>query len=99
MHMRATNGQKLQRGITIKWEIIRIIEKVWVTYFHDESIYEFQNISIHGSKVMLCTRKRDERTNEQTNERTDQPKAICSPTFFKVGGIKTEKTQEQNNTR
>ena len=23
----------------------------------------FQNISIHGSKVMLCTRKRDERTN------------------------------------
>ena len=44
---------------------------------------KFQNISIHGSKVMLCTRKRDERTNE----RTDKPEAICPRTFFKVGGI------------
>ena len=42
----------------------------------------FQNISIHGSK-MLCTRKRDKRTNE----RTDKPEAMCLPPFFKVGGI------------
>ena len=27
---------------------------------------KFQNISIHGSKIMLCTRKRDERRNELT---------------------------------
>ena len=43
---------------------------------------KFQNISVHGSKVMLYTRKRD----EQTNEQTDKPEAICPPTFFKVGG-------------
>ena len=42
---------------------------------------KFQNISIHGSKVMLCTRKRDERTNV-TNERTNKPEVT-----FKVGGI------------
>ena len=29
---------------------------------------KFQNISIHGSKVMLCTRKRDEPTNKWTNQ-------------------------------
>ena len=33
---------------------------------------KFQNISIHGSKVMLCTSKRDERINEQM----DKPEAI-----------------------
>ena len=48
---------------------------------------KFQNISVHGSKVMLCTRKRDERTNKQTSQRQYAP-----PTFFKVGGIKTDQT-------
>ena len=64
-------------------------KKIQVTYFFMRNPYmKFQNISIHGSKVMLCTRKRDERTNEQRNERTDKPEAICSATFFKLGGIK-----------
>ena len=46
---------------------------------------KFQNISIHGSKVMLYTRKHDERMNERTNgqARSNMP----PPTFFKVGGI------------
>ena len=55
-------------------------EKIPVTYFFMRNPYmKFQNISIHGSKVMLCTRKRDKRTNkpnEGTNERTDKPEAI-----------------------
>ena len=42
---------------------------------------KFLNISIHCSKVMLCTRKLDERTNEQA--RSNMP-----PTFFKDVGIK-----------
>ena len=42
---------------------------------------KFQNISVHSSKVMLGTRKRDEQTNEQTNELTDKPEAIWLPTF------------------
>ena len=33
---------------------------------------KFQNISIHGSKVMLCTRKRDKQMNKQMNEWTSQ---------------------------
>ena len=41
---------------------------------------KFQNISIHGSKVTPCTRKRDERTNE----RTDKPEAICLIILAKV---------------
>ena len=41
---------------------------------------KFLNISIHGSKVLLCKRKRDERTNK--------PETICPSFFFKVGGIK-----------
>ena len=45
---------------------------------------KFQNNSIPGSKVMLCTRKHD----KQTNARTDKPEARSLPTFFKVGGIK-----------
>ena len=45
---------------------------------------KFQNIRIHGSKVMLCTRKRDKRMNKQTVTQ----EAICLPTFFKVGDIK-----------
>ena len=50
----------------------------------------FQNISIPGSIVMLCTTKRDKQTNvinERMDERTDKPEAICPLTFFKVGGI------------
>ena len=48
-------------------------------FFHEESIYymKFQNISIHGFKVMLCTRKRD--------EQTDKPEAIC-PQLFQSWG-------------
>ena len=38
---------------------------------------KFQDKSIHGSKVIPCTRKRDERTIE----RTDKPKAICPQLF------------------
>ena len=52
---------------------------------------KFQNISIPGSKVMLCTRKRDERTNERTHERTDKPEAIRSyapQLFFQSWGHK-----------
>ena len=30
---------------------------------------KFQNLSIHGSKVMLCTRKGDKRTNEWTSQK------------------------------
>ena len=43
---------------------------------------KFQNSSIHGSNVMLCTRKRD----KQTNEGTDKPEAIC-PQLFQSWGI------------
>ena len=46
---------------------------------------KFQNSSIHGFKVMLCIKKRDERTDG----RTDNPEAICPSNFFEVGGIKT----------
>ena len=45
---------------------------------------KFQNSSIHGFKVMLCIKKRDGRTDGQTNN----PEAICPSNFFEVGGIK-----------
>ena len=45
---------------------------------------KFQNSSIHGFKVMLCIKKRDERTDGRTNN----PEAICPSNFFEVGGIK-----------
>ena len=32
---------------------------------------EFQNSSIHGFKVMLCIKKRDERTDGRMDGRTD----------------------------
>ena len=32
---------------------------------------KFQNSSIHGFKVMLCIKKRDERTDGRTEGRTD----------------------------
>ena len=44
---------------------------------------KFQNSSIHGFKVMLCIKKRDERTDGQRNN----PEAICPSNFFEVGGI------------
>ena len=45
-------------------------KKIWVTYIFMRNPYmEFQNISIHGSKVMLCTRKRDEQMNEWTSQK------------------------------
>ena len=49
---------------------------------------KFQNSSIHGFKVMLCIKKRDERTDGRTDGRTDNPEAICPSNFFEVGGIK-----------
>ena len=52
---------------------------------------KFQNSSIHGFKVMLCMKKRDERTDRRTDGRTDgrmnNPEAICPSNFFEVGGI------------
>ena len=33
---------------------------------------KFQNSSIHGFKVMLCIKKRDERTDGRTEGRTDE---------------------------
>ena len=47
---------------------------------------KFQNSSIHGFKVMLCIKKRDERTEGRTNN----PEAICPSNFFEVGGIKSD---------
>ena len=47
-------------------------------FFMRNPYMKFQNISIHGSKVMLCTRKRDERTNkcnERTNKQTGKQEA------------------------
>ena len=64
---------------------------------------KFQNSSIHGFKVMLCIKKRDERTDGRTEGRTDgrtdgrtnNPEAICPSNFFEVGGIK--RTEELLN--
>ena len=56
---------------------------------------KFQNISIHGSKVMLCTKKHDKRTNENkertnlTNERMNrQAGSNMPPNFFQSWGHK-----------
>ena len=52
---------------------------------------KFQNSSMHGSKVMLCIKKSDERTDGQKDDRTDgrtnAPEAICPSNFFEVWGI------------
>ena len=62
---------------------------------------KFQNSSIHSFKVMLCIKKRDERTDGWTegwtDGRTNNPEAICPSNFFEVGGIKrgTGKKEEQ----
>ena len=53
---------------------------------------KFQNSSIHGFKVMLCIKKRDEwtegRTDGRTHGPTNNPEAICPSNYFEVGGIK-----------
>ena len=51
--------------------------KIRVSYFFMRNPYKkFQNRSIHGSKVMLCIKKRDERTDGRTEGRTDkQPRS------------------------
>ena len=59
---------------------------------------KFQNSSIHRFKVMLCIKKRDERTDGRTDGRkegrtdgrTNNPEAICPSNFFEVGGIITQ---------
>ena len=51
---------------------------------------KFQNISIHSSKVMLGTRKRD----EQTNELRDKPEAIWLPTFCGHNSDKKKKKKK-----
>ena len=48
---------------------------------------KFQNSSIHGFKVMLCIKKRDERTDGRMDRRTNNTEAICPSNFFEVGGI------------
>ena len=45
---------------------------------------KFQNSSIHGSKVMLCIKKSDERTDGRTDGRTTQ-KQYAPPTSLKLG--------------
>ena len=42
---------------------------------------KFQNSSIHGFKVMLCIKKRD----EQTEGRTTTQKQYAPPTSLKLG--------------
>ena len=45
---------------------------------------KFQNSSIHGFKVMLYIKKRDERTDGRTDGRTTQ-KQYAPPTSLKLG--------------
>ena len=41
---------------------------------------KFQNSSIHGSKVMLCIKKRDEWTDRRMDGQTDeQPRSNMPP--------------------
>ena len=53
---------------------------------------KFQNSSIHGFKVMLCIKKRDERTDGRTDGRKDgrtdgrtTQKQYAPPTSLKLG--------------
>ena len=53
---------------------------------------KFQNSCIHGSKVMLCIKKRDKRTDGRKDGRTDgqttqKQYAPPPPNFFEVGSI------------
>ena len=59
---------------------------------------KFQNSSIHGFKVMLCIKKRDEQTDGRTDGRTNNPEAICPSNFFEVGGIINEIPQGLDDT-
>ena len=52
---------------------------------------KFQNSSIHGFKVMLCIKKRDERTDGRTDE---QPRSNMPSNFFEVGGIKSHRKKK-----
>ena len=38
---------------------------------------KFQNSSMHGSKIMLCIKKRDERTDGKTDGWTNNSEVIC----------------------
>ena len=65
-------------------------KKIRVSYFFMKNPYmKFQNPSMHGSEVMLCTKKCNGRTHGRTHARTNVPEAICPSNFFEVGGIKT----------
>ena len=49
---------------------------------------KFQNSSIHGFKVMLCIKKRDERTDGRKDGRTEgrtSQKQYAPPTSLKLG--------------
>ena len=53
---------------------------------------KFQNSSIHGFKVMLCNKKRDERTDGRTDGRKEgrtdgrtTQKQYAPPTSLKLG--------------
>ena len=62
-----------------------------VTYFFMRNPYmKFQNISILGSKVMLCTGKHDERTIGQA--RSNMP-----PIFFQSWGHNKVRCMQNNN--
>ena len=63
---------------------------------------KFQNSSIHGSKVMLCIKKHDERTDGRKDGRTNNPEAICPPpppTLKEVGGIMSTNVCFHRNKR
>ena len=69
-------------------------KKIQVSYFFMRNPYKkFQNSSIHGSKVMLCIKKREEwmegRMDGRTDGWTNNPEATCPSNFFEVGGIIT----------
>ena len=65
----------------MKRGIILSRNKIRVSYFFMRNPYEkFQNSSIHGSKVMLCIKKRDERTDRRTTKKQYAP-----PTSLKLG--------------
>ena len=49
----------LQRGIFQERGIPLIRKKYKSPFFHEESIYEISEPSMHGSKVMTGTKKRD----------------------------------------
>ena len=53
---------------------------------------KFQKMSMHGSKAMLCIKKRDKRTEGRKEGRTNAPEAICPSYFFEVRGIRRVST-------